>query len=153
MEAHMIIMPGTTAVSRPLGVFDRLAKTVEYGTGHPIAFWTATSLVAGWAATGSWYQYSDSWQLVINTTTTIITFLMVFVIQTNQNRASAAVQLKLDEIIRAHSGAHNALLASDDLTLEEIEELRTHYEQLAVKARSTVRQGQADTGTPDIVIG
>jgi low affinity Fe/Cu permease len=146
-------VPGDAAVSRTLSLFDRLAKYAESLTGHPVAFGTAVVLILCWALTGPWFDYSNAWQLVINTATTIVTFLMVFVIQNNQNRASAAIQLKLDEIIRALGGAHNALLVSDDLTLEEIEQYRAHYEHLAQDARGKLRQGRSDTGTPEIRIG
>ena len=93
---------------------------------------------------------SDTWQLVINTGTTIVTFLMVFLIQNTQNRDSAAVQLKLDELIRAASGAHNALLDLEELTEHDLEQLRDHYEELARCAREDVQRGLADTGSPEV---
>jgi low affinity Fe/Cu permease len=149
----MIILSGDQPMSRPLNLFDRIAKSAEYMTGHPVAFCIALTLIAAWAMTGPAFHYSDSWQLVINTATTVVTFLMVFVIQNNQNRASAAIQLKLDELIRSMSGAHNALLTLEDLTLEDIEQFRSHYEKLARAARARLKQGGADTDTPDILIG
>lgn len=91
----------------PPSPFSRFAKATAHATGHPVAFMTAVSVVAGWAITGPLFGFSDTWQLVINTGTTIVTFLMVFLIQNTQNRESAAVQLKLDELIRSVEGAHN----------------------------------------------
>jgi low affinity Fe/Cu permease len=88
-----------------------------------------------WAATGPCFHYSDTWQLVINTGTTVITFLMVFIIQQTQNRDSEAMHVKLDEIIRALRGAHNDLLDIEELTEEELDEIRAHYAVLAKTAR------------------
>ena len=85
--------------------------------------------------------------------TSIVTFLMVFLIQNTQSRTRAALQLKLDELIRSTSGAHNVMLTLEDLSLEEIETFRTHYEKLAMAARENLRRGQADTSTPEIIIG
>ncbi|HEX6531688.1 MAG TPA: low affinity iron permease family protein [Nitrospira sp.] len=95
-------------------------------------------------------RFSDTWQLVINTGTTIITFLMVFLIQNTQNRDSSAIQLKLDELIRATRGAHNALLDLEELTQEELNTFLKTYQQLAHQGRKRVRQGWQDTGTPEV---
>lgn len=135
-----------------IAVFDRFAKGVEAWMGHPTAFGAALLVVSLWALTGPLFDFSDTWQLVINTATTIVTFLMVFLLQHTTNRASAAIQLKLDELIRAQRGAHNAFLAIEDLTLEEIERFRSHYERLAHLARARLKQGMGDTGTPEITI-
>ncbi len=118
-------------------------------TGHPAAFMLAVLLIMGWALTGPIFRFSDTWQLVINTGTTIVTFLMVFLIQNTQNRDSAAVQLKLDELIRAVQGAHNALLDLEELTEDDLERLRDHYEELARRARDDLKRGVLDTGSPE----
>ena len=107
-------------------------------------------VIIAWAVTGPVFGYSDTWQLVINTGTTIITFLMVFLIQNTQNRDSSAIQLKLDELIRATRGAHNALLDLEELTQEELNTFLKTYQQLADQGRKQVRQGWKDTGTPEV---
>jgi low affinity Fe/Cu permease len=129
--------------------FSRFAKGTAHATGHPIAFLVAVIVVATWAITGPIFGFSDTWQLVINTGTTIATFLMVFLIQNTQNRDSAAVQLKLDELIRAVEGAHNALLDLEELTEDDLARLRFHYGDLARRAREDLKRGDVDTGTSD----
>lgn len=99
--------------------------------------------------TGPLFHFSDTWQLVINTGTTIITFLMVFLIQNTQNRDSEALQIKLDELIRSIDGAHNALLDLEDLEDKELDHIRMNYSNLAKKAREEIRQGISDTGRPE----
>jgi low affinity Fe/Cu permease len=101
-------------------------------------------------STGPLFGFSDTWQLVINTSTTIVTFLMVFLIQNTQNRDSAAVQLKLDELIRTVNGAHNALLNLEELTERDLERLRARYEALGRAARDDLLRGLLDTGIPDV---
>ncbi len=130
--------------------FYRFAKWTARATGHPAAFVLAVGVIATWLVTGPLFRFSDTWQLVINTGTTIVTFLMVFLIQNTQNRDSEAVQLKLDELIRATEGAHNALLDIEELTQSELDLLRDHYEGLARNARAGLGRGLADTGTPDV---
>jgi len=129
--------------------FSRFAKGTARATGHPIAFMVAVLIVLAWAITGPIFGFSDTWQLVINTGTTIATFLMVFLIQNTQNRDSAAVQLKLDELIRAVAGAHNALLDLEELTEDDLARLRAHYGDLARGAREDLKRGNVDTGTSD----
>ena len=111
--------------------FSRFAKWTAHATGHPLAFVLAASTVAVWLVTGPLFGFSDTWQLVINTGTTIVTFLMVFLIQNTQNRDSAAVHLKLDELIRTVAGAHNAFLDLEELAEKDLERLRSRYETLA----------------------
>ena len=133
-------------------VFGRIAKWTARTSGHPAAFGAAILLIVGWAILGPLFHFSDTWQLVINTWTTIVTFLMVFLIQNTQNRDSAAVQIKLDELIRSTEGAHNALLNLEELEVEDLERLRAHYEVLAQAAREQLRLGQCDTERPDVSI-
>jgi low affinity Fe/Cu permease len=116
-------------------IFTRFARSVSHATGSPIAFVTAVAVVLAWAVSGPLFGFSDTWQLVINTGTTIVTFLMVFAIQASQNRDSEAIQVKLDELIRSIEGAENRLLDLEELDEEEIERVRGEYRQLASKAR------------------
>jgi len=121
--------------------------------GRPAAFLAALGLVVVWAATGPAFQYSSDWQLVINTGTTIITFLMVFLIQNTQNRDSEAMHLKLDELIRALKGAHNALLDLEELEDRDLDKIRSDYLTLAKAAREDVQHGQVDTGRVELKPG
>lgn len=130
--------------------FSRFAKWTAHAVGHPIAFCMAALVIVAWAVTGPAFQYSDTWQLVINTGTTIVTFLMIFLVQNTQNRDAAAIQLKLDEIIRAMQGAHNALLDLEELTEADLGRVRERYESLAREAREDLVRGLRDTGTPDV---
>jgi low affinity Fe/Cu permease len=107
-------------------------------------------LVIVWAVSGPYFGYSDTWQLTINTGTTIITFLMVFLIQATQNRDAEAIQIKLDEIIRALDGAHNTMLDLEELEEEDLLRMRAGYLKLAHQARQALRRGGEDTGVPDI---
>ena len=130
--------------------FARFAKWTAHATGHPLAFVLAVLLIAVWLITGPLFHFSDTWQLVINTGTTIVTFLMVFLIQNTQNRDGAAVQLKLDELLRAVAGAHNALLDLEELAEGDLERLRERYERMARRARADLLQGLRDTDTADL---
>jgi low affinity Fe/Cu permease len=130
--------------------FARLAKSVSRATGHPLAFGIALLVVVAWAVSGPIFGFSDTWQLVINTGTTIATFLMVFLIQNTQNRDTAALQLKLDELIRVTKGAHLALLDLEELSDKELESVRDNYEELAADARAKLKKGKPDTGSPDV---
>jgi len=131
-------------------VFSRVAKLVARASGHPAAFGVACAIIAIWAVTGPAFHFSDTWQLVINTGTTIVTFLMVFLIQNTQNRDSQAVQIKLDELIRAVEGAHNALLDLEELSQHDLDLVRARYVRLAARARADLRKGLTDTGSADI---
>jgi low affinity Fe/Cu permease len=109
----------------------------------------AVSVIAVWIVTGPIFGFSDTWQLVINTGTTIVTFLMVFLIQNTQYRDTEAIQLKLDELIRATKGAHNALLDLEELEEEDLDAFRIKYQGLASAARAELSRGVQDTGTPE----
>ena len=131
------------------GWFTRFANHASQATGHPSAFVIAAVVVAVWAITGPLFKFSDTWQLVINTGTTIITFLMVFLIQNTQNRDSAAIHLKLDELIRSHKQAHNSLLDLEQGDEEILGKLRERYGALAEKARNGVEEETQDDGLED----
>ena len=120
--------------------FVRFAKVMSRLTGRPITFLLALGVVTAWAVTGPLFGFSDTWQLVINTGTTIITFLMVFLIQNTQNRDTEAMQVKLDELIRATQGAQNALLCLEDLDEKTFEEFRKRYQALAREARAHLQE-------------
>jgi low affinity Fe/Cu permease len=120
--------------------FDRFAHWASKWSGRPVAFIAAAVLVLLWGFSYPLFKDFDTWQLVINTTTTIITFLMVFLIQSTQNRDTAAVHIKLDELIRAIEGAHNALLDLEELNEKDLSRIRENYEKLAAKAREVLRQ-------------
>ena len=134
---------------KPSGWFTRFANNAAQATGHPSAFMISAIVVVVWAITGPLFKFSDTWQLVINTGTTIITFLMVFLIQNTQNRDTEAMQLKLDELIRATQGAHNALLDLEELEEEELDEFRKRYLTLASSARRKMSTGDSDTDCPE----
>jgi low affinity Fe/Cu permease len=139
-------------LTRPKGVFPKFARWAAHAAGHSGTFGLALLIIVIWAITGPLFGFSDTWQLVINTSTTIVTFLMVFLIQNTQNRDTIALQLKIDELIRALEGAHNVLLDLEELTEEELEEIRKRYTELALKAREEVRKGRKDTGRPAVVL-
>jgi low affinity Fe/Cu permease len=130
--------------------FTRLAKGTARFAGRPATFAAVVLLVLAWAISGPFFGYSDTWQLTINTFTTIVTFLMVFLIQATQNRDAEAIQIKLDEIIRTQAGAHNALLDLEELEEDDLMQMRANYLELAERARQAVRQGQPDTGVPEL---
>src|SRR5215212_7256852 len=115
--------------------FTHIAKWTCRMAGHPATFGFALLIILLWAATGPAFHFSDTWQLVINTGTTVVTFLMVFLIQNTQNRDSEAMQIKLDELIRATGGCHNAVLDIEELSEEELDKIRSTYRTLANKAR------------------
>ena len=131
-------------------LFTRLAGRTAHLTGHPGTFVPAMAPILTWAVSGPAFGFSDTWQLVVNTATTVVTFLMVFLIQNTQNRDTQAMHLKLDELIRSQRGAHTALLDLEELSLRELEQFRAKYHQLAERAREQLRSGRKDTGSPDI---
>jgi len=130
--------------------FTRLAKSASRFTGRPLCFGLAAGVIVIWLVSGPLFKFSDTWQLVVNTGTTIITFLMVFLIQNTQNRDTQALQIKLDELIRATRGAHNALLDLEELEGDELQKFQDRYEALARKARECGVEGEDDSGTPEV---
>jgi low affinity Fe/Cu permease len=130
--------------------FTRFAKWTARVAGRPATFALAVTVILAWAVTGPLFGFSDTWQLVINTGTTIVTFLMVFLIQNTQNRDTEALHVKLDELIRASRGAHNALLDLEELDEEELDRIRGDYEALAEKARVDLQGGVDDVDVPEI---
>lgn len=132
------------------GGFRNFARASARWTGRPSAFVIAAGFILVWVVTGPIFHFSDTWQLVINTATTIVTFLMVFLIQNTQNRDSEAVQLKLDELLRSTQGAHNALLDIEELSEQELDEIKECYAKLAQRAVEDLRSGKTDLGTPDV---
>ena len=130
--------------------FTRFAKATARKTGQPIAFMFAVSVIILWILTGPIFKFGDTWQLVINTGTTIVTFLMVFLIQNTQNRDSMALQVKLDELIRVMEGAHNALLDLEELDEKDLDKIRIDYEKLAKQAREDLGRDTSDTGVPSL---
>jgi low affinity Fe/Cu permease len=127
--------------------FSRFARRASIAAGRSIAFALAVGALVMWAVTGPIFGFSVTWQLIINTGTTIVTFLMVFVIQNSQNRDSEAIQVKLDELIRAVEGSQNRLLDLEELEEEDIENILKMYRRLAEDARSGDR---SDTGCPPV---
>jgi low affinity Fe/Cu permease len=115
--------------------FADFARNVSAWAGHPLAFAGAASVIIGWAVLGPVFGFSDTWQLVVNTGTTIVTFLMVFLIQHTQNRDAIAMHLKLDELIRTSRGANNTLLDMEELSEQDLVAIRDGYEALATRAR------------------
>jgi low affinity Fe/Cu permease len=130
--------------------FGGLARAISTLVGRPAAFAVAAGAVLVWAASGPLFHFSDTWQLIINTSTTIVTFLMVFVIQNTQNRDTAAIQIKLDELIRATEGAHNALLDLEELDEQTLQQYLHRYEELASAARRRLDKGRRDTDSPEV---
>jgi len=131
-------------------MFGTLASKAAHWMGHPLGFFAAIAIVVVWAGLGPMFGFSDTWQLVINTGTTIMTFVMVFLIQNTQNRESRAVQVKLDELLRCTKGAHNALLDLEELTDDDLLRIREKYFELARNARDQVRRGEPDTEAVDV---
>jgi low affinity Fe/Cu permease len=131
-------------------LFTRFSKKTARATGQPYTFAVALALIVIWAVTGPLFDFSDTWQLVVNTGTTVVTFLMVFLIQSTQNRDAEAVHIKLDELLRVTSGAHNVLLDLEELEERDLEKLRAAYCRLADEARRGLDHGRSDGGVPAI---
>ena len=131
--------------------FTRFANAASRFAGSPLSFVLALLVVLAWIVTGPLFGFSDTWQLVINTGTTIVTFLMVFLIQNSQNRDARALQIKLDELIRATKGAHNSLLDLEELEERELQTFQDRYEALARRARECdIADDDNDVGTPEV---
>jgi len=130
--------------------FTHIAKWASRTAGKPSTFMVALVIILLWLLTGPIFHFSDTWQLVINTGTTIVTFLMVFLIQNTQNRDQEALQIKLDEVLRSMENAHTVLLDLEELDDEELDMIRKDYLQLAKKAREGLRQGKDDRGVPEV---
>jgi low affinity Fe/Cu permease len=135
-------------ITKSRSLFTRFAQWTARAAGRPPTFALAAAIILIWGISGPLFGFSDTWQLVINTGTTIVTFLMVFLIQNTQNRDSEAMQVKLDELIRATEGAHVALLNLEELEDHELDALRKQYEELAEQARTALRRGGSDTNIP-----
>ena len=128
--------------------FTSIAKRASRIAGSPPAFATAAAVIVLWLASGPFLGFSDTWQLIINTSTTIVTFLMVFLIQSSQNQDTIAIQVKLDELIRIHRHARNSLIDLEELSERELSEIRNRYEKLAEQARGR-GDVAADLGQPE----
>jgi low affinity Fe/Cu permease len=131
-------------------LFSRIATSVAQHVGHPASFALALLAIVAWASLGPFFGFSDTWQLVVNTATTIVTFLMVFLIQNTQNRDAHAMHVKLDELIRAMEGAHNALLDLEELNDNDLDTIRRRYVKLACEAREALRRGSPDTDPVEV---
>jgi low affinity Fe/Cu permease len=146
-----VLQPGDRMkVTKSTSWFSSFSKWISHATGSALAFGLAIGTILAWAVTGPLFGFSDTWQLIINTGTTIVTFLMVFLIQNTQNRDGAAIQIKLDELIRCTSGAHNALLNLEELEEHELREITREYAEIAERARAMLHKGKSDTGTPAV---
>ena len=136
---------GSKGKRKRLSWFTRAAKWASHTAGRPMTFMVAVGIILIWAMTGPIFKFSDTWQLVINTSTTIVTFLMVFLIQNTQNRDTEALQIKLDELIRAVESAHNALLDLEELDDDELDLIRKDYLDLAKTARAELKSRRGNS--------
>jgi len=130
--------------ARLLGGFQKFARMVVKSSGHPMAFGLAIGLIVIWALTGPFFHFGNTWLLIIDTVANIITFLMIFLIRNAQNRESEAVQLKLDELIRATKSAHNSLLDIEGLSEEDLNRIKARFERLARSARAEFGENQKE---------
>ena len=128
--------------TKPKSMFSRFARWTAIKTGKPATFMAAVAIIVVWGVSGPIFRFSDTWQLVINTATTIVTFLMVFLIQCTQNRDTEAMQVKLDELIHAIKGAQNALMDLEELEEEELDRIRDEYRKMAEEARGELRKAR-----------
>jgi low affinity Fe/Cu permease len=149
MNHHDKPEPKRSMSARIMGGFQRFARAVVRASGHPLAFAIAIGTVVIWALTGPWFHYGNTWLLVINTVASIITFLMIFLVRSAQNRESEAVQLKLDELIRATKEARNTLLDIEELSEAELDRIKVRFERLARKAREESGPGQTESNRPE----
>jgi len=134
--------PVAPSPQKKVSWFTSFAKWIAHASGRPATFSIALLVILSWAVTGPLFHYSDTWQLIINTGTTIVTFLMVFLIQNTQNRDSQAIHLKLDELIRSIDKARNSFLDLDVLNDEELDKLRAHYAELAASAKKRTEKDE-----------
>jgi low affinity Fe/Cu permease len=134
---------------RLVGGFQKFARTVVRASGHPMAFGLALGVILIWLLTGPFFHFGNTWLLVIDTVGNILTFLMIFLIRNAQNRESEAVQLKLDELIRATKAATNSLLDIEELSEAELDQIKARFERLARKAREDSSTGGAESISPD----
>ena len=140
--------PPSQKSKTPAAYFTQFAQATAHLTGHPTTFLLAVAVVVAWVVTGPFFNYSDTWQLVINTGTTIVTFLMVFLIQNTQNRDTMAVQLKLSELVLAMKGAENKFASIEDLSDKELEELHNECRARAEMTGERLERRRSDTGRP-----
>jgi low affinity Fe/Cu permease len=145
MKADGTEKPHNRASARLLGGFQKFARTVVQASGHPMAFGLALGVILIWLLTGPFFHFGNTWLLVIDTVGNILTFLMIFLIRSAQNRESEAVQLKLDELIRATKEAHNSLLDIEELSEADLDRIKARFERLARKARDESIPGQPET--------
>jgi low affinity Fe/Cu permease len=131
----------------PISQYSRFSQWFAHASGRPVAFTLALGLTITWILIGPVFRFSDTWQLVMNTISSIVTFLMVFVIQNTQNRQTDALQIKLDELIRATKGAHNALLDLEEIEDTQLKAFKDRYTTLAHRAREELKRGLPDTDT------
>jgi low affinity Fe/Cu permease len=130
--------------------FDKFAAWAAVAAGHPVAFILAVLFLVGWVLAGFVMKFSDSWNIFGATFTSIVAFLMVFLIQSSQNRQTDAIHIKLDEVIRALAEAQNVIVSVDDLSADQLRRLRAAYRELASNARQQLREGQTPTGSPPL---
>jgi low affinity Fe/Cu permease len=138
------------SLTKSNGLFTKFAKKTSMAAGRPATFGIAVATILVWGVSGPIFGFSDTWQLIINTGTTIVTVLMVFLIQNTQNRDSEAIQVKLDEMLRVTEGAHVVLLDLEELEEKELNEIRQKYIELAANARKRIDNGKSDTHVPDV---